>query len=784
MARKIPRLKKRSAIAAKPASRAKERPSSEGTGGEGAQPSVGSKQSFPIVGVGASAGGLEAFTAFLTHLPSDPGMAFVLIQHLDPKQPSQLTDLLSKATKMPVLEVKTDTPVEINHAYVIAPGVCLSISDGHLRAEPRGPGRTLPIDHFLRSLAHDKSSNAVGVVLSGTASDGTLGLKAVKAEGGITFVQDPSSAKFDGMPRSAMAAGVVDFVLAPADIAKRLVQLARHPYVTSKSDQHPDVAPDADFDLNKTFHLLRTITGNDFTHYKHPTLRRRIHRRMVLHAYEKLSDYATYLQENPAEVRALADDLLICVTSFFREPEAFEVLARKVFPAILKNRPPEDAIRIWVPGCATGEEAYSIAICLTEVLESSGANVPIQIFATDVSESVVEKARAGRYGLPALVDISPARLKRFFVKTNSEYEIHKSIRETCIFAKQNIAKDPPFHNLDLISCCNVLIYFGTVLQRKALSIFHYALRPNGFLMLGPSESLGALPNAFLPVDKKVKLYSKRVGGHPINVQFAANEPLAVKEPGETVGENFRVALDVQKTAERMLLAQYAPAGVIIDDALNIVHVRGDTGPYLQLAPGEPTYSLLRMAREGLVVGLRTAFLKAKQKKTAITQQVRVKQDGQFREVNLKVIPINGTVRDAAIHFMILFEDAQPSAPASGAEAALSDRKTGVKPAEAGPHNGRENSRLRQELAATRDYLQSIIEEQEATTEELKSANEEAQATNEELETSKEELQSANEELNTVNEELKNRNVALVEVNNDLSNVLTSINVPWLWSERI
>ncbi len=777
MAKKMKGQKKHAAIAAKPASQAKGRPGFGGPAGDRAQPSVGSKQSFPIVGAGASAGGLEAFTAFLTHLPPAPGMAFVLIQHLDPKQPSQLTDLLSKATRMPVLEVKTNTPVEINHVYVIAPDVSLSISDGHLRTEPRGPGRTLPIDHFLRSLAHDKGSNAVGIVLSGTASDGTLGLKAVKAEGGITFVQDPSSAKFDGMPRSAVAAGVADFVLAPADIAKRLVHLARHPYITSKPEQHLDVAQDAEFDLNETFHLLRTVTGNDFAHYKPSTIRRRIHRRMVLHAFEKLGDYVTCLRENPAEVRALADDLLICVTAFFREPGAFGVLARKVFPAILKNRAPEDAIRIWVPACATGEEVYSIAICLTEVLESSGANVPIQMFATDVSETALEKARSGRYGLPSLVDISPARLKRFFVKTNGEYQIHKSIRESCIFAKQNITKDPPFHNLDLISCCNVLIYFGTVLQRKALSIFHYALKPNGFLMLGPSESVGALPNAFLPVDKKVRLYSKQLSAHAVNVQFAANESLAAKEPGETAGENFRVAVDIQKAAERMLLSQYAPAGVIVDDALNIVHVRGDTGPYLQLAPGEPSYSLLRMAREGLVVGLRTAFLKAKQKKAAVTQQVRVKQDGQFREVNLKVIPINGAVREAALHFMILFEDLQPSAPASVAGTARGDSKTGAKSAKAGPRNGRESARLRQELASTREYLQSIIEEQEATTEELKSANEEAQASNEELETSKEELQSANEELNTVNEELKNRNVALVEVNSDLSNVLTSINVP-------
>ena len=778
MAKKIHGRAKPSAKKAKPAPRVPKRPVPGATAAGSARPPIDPKQPFPVAGVGASAGGLEAFTAFLSHLPSDPGMSFVLIQHLDPNQPSQLADLLSKSTRMPVQEVTAGAQVEINHVYVIAPGVSLSISDGRLLAEPRGPGRKLPIDSFLRSLAQDKGSNAIGVILSGTASDGTLGLKAVKAEGGITFVQDPSSAKFDGMPRSAVAAGVADFVLTPADIAKRLARLARHPYVVHKHEQHDDAAAQlAEFDLNKALHLLRTVAANDFTHYKHATIRRRIHRRMVLHAYEKLSDYVTYLQENPAEVRALADDLLICVTSFFREPGAYEALARKVFPAILKDRSPEDAIRIWVPGCATGEEAYSVAITLAEVLESSGENLPFQIFATDVSETALEKARSGRYGLPALVDMSPSRLKRFFVKSNGEYQIHKSIRESCIFAKQNIAKDPPFHNLDLISCRNVLIYFGTVLQRKALSIFHYALRPNGFLLLGPSESVNALPDAFLPLDKKVKLYTKQARNH-LNVrQLPAIEPLAAKESGEPPAENIRVALDVQKAAERMLLAQYAPVGVIVDAALNVVHVRGDTGPYLQLASGEPTYNLLRMAREGLVVGLRMAFLRASQTKTTVSQQVRVQYNGQFKDAVLKVIPINGSAGTPAVHFMILFEDVQPAAPAGVAAPPGGEQPAGAKAARVAGVSSRESTRLRQELAATREYLQSIIEEQEASTEELKSANEEAQASNEELETAKEELQSANEELNTVNEELKNRNVALVEANTDLSNVMTSINVP-------
>jgi two-component system CheB/CheR fusion protein len=756
---------------------AKRRREPEGREPEHTESPTSLKKSFPIVGIGASAGGLEAFTAFLKHLPSNPGMAFVLIQHLDPNQPSQLTDLLSKATSMPVAEVKADTSVAVNHVYVMPPGVCLSITDEHLRIEPRGPGRNLPIDFFLRSLATVKSSNAVGIVLSGTASDGTLGLKAVKAEGGVTFVQDPSSAKFDGMPRSAMAAGVVDFVLTPAEIAKRLVQLARHPYVARKPARHDD-AEDVEFDLNRIFHLLRMFSGNDFTHYKPSTIRRRIHRRMVLHGDEKLSDYVTHLQENPAEVRALADDLLICVTSFFREPEAFEALARTVFPSLLKNRSLENPVRIWVPGCATGEETYSIAICLAEVLEASGTNIPIQIFATDVSEAALDKARAGRYGPSVVAEISPDRLRRFFKKADADYQIDKSLREICIFAKQNIAKDPPFRNLDLISCCNVLIYFGSVLQRKALSVFHYALKPNGFLRLGPSESVGALPHGFVSVDATVKLYSKKFDAPPIDVQFGGSESLTGKEPAELTPENVRLTLDVQRTAERMLLAQYVPAGVIIDDALNVVHVRGSTGPYLQLATGEPTYNLLRMAREGLIVGLRTSVLKAKQKKTPVTAQVRVKQNGDFKDVILRVIPLSSVGREVTHHFIVLFEDVKTTAAAGGAKGVRRGKKTeNLEAGAIGARSRHENAQLEQELAATKEYLQSIIEEQEATTEELKSANEEAQASNEELETSKEELQSTNEELNTLNDELKNRNTALAELNNDLSNLLTSINVP-------
>jgi two-component system, chemotaxis family, CheB/CheR fusion protein len=735
-----------------------------------------SSRVFPVVGAGASAGGLEAFTTFLKNLPANSGMAFVLIQHLDPNQHIQLTELLAKATKMPVREVNADMAIKPDHVYVIAPARTLSMSDGRLRVENRPSGRNLPVDHFFRSLAEDRSSKAIGVVLSGTASDGTLGLKAIKAEGGITFAQEPSTAKFDGMPGSAIAAGVVDFVLPPEEIAKRVVRLARHPYVARKPEEESEAAEEAEAALNRVFHILRIVTGNDFTHYKHTTIRRRIQRRMVLHSNTTLDDYVTYLQANPGEVRALADDFLICVTSFFREPECLEALAEKVFPQVLKSKSSRDAIRAWVPGCATGEEAYSLAIGLTEFLERTGANVPIQIFGTDISESSIEKARAAVYTTGALADVSAVRLERFFVKAGGGYQITKSIRESCIFARQNLNQDPPFHNLDFISCCNLLIYFGPVLQKKALATFHYALKQKGFLMLGPSESVSVASRSFSPLDKKLKLYAKEPQSESPNPPFLGSETLSARPLGIESMESGTAALDVQKTAERMLLAQYAPAGVIVDDALKVVHVRGDTGPYLQLAPGEPTYNLLKMAREGLAVGLRTAIIKAKQKKSAVSRQVHMRSGDHLTDVNLQVIPVSGAGHRAALHFLILFEQPTPAMAGASDEAPLKGHGTGA--AKGRDNRGaRENSRLKDELTATKDYLQSIIEEQEASTEELKAANEEAQATNEELETAKEELQSANEELNTVNEELKTRNASLIEANNDLSNVLTNIRVP-------
>jgi two-component system, chemotaxis family, CheB/CheR fusion protein len=736
------------------------------------RPAVGERaesSSPPIVGIGASAGGLEAFTELLSHLPDDTGMAFVLIQHLDPSHESHLTELLSKASKMPVSEVEGETRAEADHVYVIPPRCNLGISGGILHTPPRpSSGRNMPVDTFLRALAADRGSKALGVVLSGTASDGTLGLQAIKAAGGLTFAQDRESAKFDGMPASAIYAGVVDFVLPPAGIALQLAAIARDSRDSSlQIEPRTAVEPSEDAELKKILRLLRSATGVDFTHYKHSTLKRRIKRRMAIRGFEKLEDYTRDLEGNREEAKALCDDCFITVTQFFREPAVFEQLKQRVFPALVENRGPEDPIRIWAPGCATGEEAYSIAICLMEFLEETGKSLPIEIFGTDISETAIEKARAGIYVGAALAHVSPQRLARFFTRSERGYQVAKIVRDVCVFARQNVAQDPPFSRLDLISCCNLLIYLGVVLQRKVLSILHYALKPTGFLVLGPSESIGTLSDSFHQVDKTHKIYSTLpAAGTPAPLS-GEGEGLRAEVPRVDLREKTdesRAGQDVRSEADRLTLAEYGPPGVVIDDDMNIIQVRGRTAPYLELSPGEPTHNLLKLAREDLIVGLGKAIRAARLKKsTAKEEGFRIEGDGRLSEVVIKVIPM-GSPSAKEPYFLVLFEE--------------TERNNG--PAETNKRSAAEDrgsARLRRELAATKDYLRSIIDDKATTLEELRAANEEAQAGNEELETAQEELESANEELNTLNEDLKISNAELNQVNRDLTNLLESISIP-------
>ena len=732
-------------------------------------------KAFPIVGVGASAGGLEAFSQLLEHLPSTTGMAFVLIQHLDPTHASQLPEILARKSPMPVREVRGDTIVEPDHVYITPASNNLRIESGVLRAvsRPTAAGvRNMAIDDFLESLAKDCGHLAFGIILSGTASDGTLGLKAIKAEGGITLAQEPGSAKFDGMPSSAIAAGGVDFVLTPEAIAKQLVSLASHPYLNQHpaTEPHEEITPPAGGDLSPIFAVLRTATGIDFTYYKHNTIQRRIERRMALHGIESLKDYARKLRHDSAEAKILAQEFLINVTAFFREPETYKTLKDVVFPALLEHRSPDDPIRVWIPGCSTGEEAYSIAIVLTEFLEEHGASCGIQIFATDLSDSVIERARSGVYLENAVSGVSAERLRRFFISRDRVYQINQSIRGACVFAKQDLTKDPPFSKIDLVSCCNLLTYLGPILQKRAISLFHYALKPSGFLVLGSSESIGSYADSFQTVDRKQRIYSKKLSSGPLTLDLSrgGGGPAARAESASSEGAG--VVKNVQKYVDRMLLAEYSPPGVIADDTLHVIQVRGDTGSYLQLPPGDPTTDLTRLVRPGLLAPLKAAIRKARHDKAPVIETgLSVRDNGQTRDVDLRVLPIrdpNGKEQC----WLILFEESPR-------------RKAGArgkgKPAVM-PKSNRDHDtilHLEQELRATRDYLQSTIESQEAATEELRSANEEAQATNEELDTAKEELQASNEELNTVNDELRARNLEQGALNSDLRKLLESINVP-------
>ena len=751
-------------------------------------------KSFMIVGIGASAGGLEAFVQLLRNLPADTGMAFILVQHLDPKHESVLTELLSRRTNIPVNEVKDGMAVEPDHVYVMPPNTDMTILDGVLGLKPRTEvrGHHMPVDHFFHSLAEDQKENAIGVILSGTASDGALGLRAIKAEGGITFAQDEKSAKYGGMPHSAVVAGAVDLVLPPEGIATELVRISRHPYpraylprravTLAKTTEAEDSFLKNGNDLGKILTLLESSSGVNFKYYKPSTLKRRILRRMAICKIKDIKGYGDHLQKNPAELEALYQDVLINVTGFFRDPETFEALKAKVFPEITKNREPQAPIRIWVPGCSTGEEAYSLAISLVEFLGKKATNMPIQVFATDLSDQAINRARSGRYPENIAQSLSPERLERFFVKMDGGYQVNKAIREMCVFARHDLTRDPPFSNLNLISCRNVLIYMGPILQKRAMSVFHYSLKPTGFLLLGKSEAIGRFPDLFASVDRKYRIYSKK----PSSTRLDLDLPGAMSgfKKAEISRETGAAEFDYQKEAERILLSK-APAGVVVDDLLQILHFQGQTGPYLEPAPGDASFNVIKMAREGIRVPLRTAIHEAKKQAAPVRHEgLQVKFNGQFKEINLEVIPLKASHQGEG-HYLILFEDRTASPTREPGTRALSHAggKLRLVQAKRGEGNA-EVARLEGELEATKKHLQSIIEESDTLNEEMRAANEEVlssneelQSLNEELETSKEELESANEELTTLNDELQNRNMTLDQLNNDMINLLTSVNLP-------
>jgi two-component system CheB/CheR fusion protein len=728
---------------------------------------------FPIVGVGASAGGLEAIRQLLAHLPDDTGMAFVLVQHLDPRHESRLADLLAKTTRMPVSNASHGVPVRANHVYVIPPNADIAIAGGVLHVSPREETHRphLPIDYLFRTLAEDQQARAIGVVLSGTGSDGTLGLCEIKAVGGITFAQEERSAKHTGMPHSAIDSGCVDFVMTPEEIAGRLAKLGSHPYLAEK-ELVQAIEDDEERLYKRILAAVRSVTRVDFSQYRDTTIKRRIMRRMALHTQYSLADYAERLEADGSEVDALYHDLLINVTSFFRDPDLFEALKRRVFPEIVKEKSPTAPLRMWVPGCSTGQEAYSLAITLLEFLDDFPVRPPIQIFATDLSDPTsLDKARAGVYPETIEADVSPDRLHRFFKREDHLYRIDKSIRDMCVFARQNVTSDPPFSHLDLISCRNVLIYLATPLQKRVLPAFHYALNAPGFLVLGTAETVGENADLFELLDRSNKIYAKKATASrpPLyfpNVDFKSIAAAATRLPGAPPP----APADFGREADRILLGRFAPPGVLINENLDIIQFRGRTSAFLESPAGEPTTNLLKMAREGLFLELRSAIAEAiKQERPTRRDGVRVRVDGSIRDVNLEVVPVTPPGGRAPC-LLVLFHDPAPAPASSGLPNETLD--------------DREEFQLRRELAATKEYLQSLVAQQDASNEELRSANEEIlssneelQSTNEELETAKEELQSTNEELTTVNEQLQSRNVELSQAYSDLTNLLSSIKIP-------
>jgi two-component system CheB/CheR fusion protein len=734
---------------------------------------------FLVVGVGASAGGLEAYTELLEAMPAEPGLALIVVSHLDPDHKSHLPEILTRVSKMPVREVKEGMRVDVDHVYVIPPATVVALTDGHLTLTPRGPRAVphMPIDHLFRSLAHIQKSRAVGVVLSGNGSDGAIALHTIKAVGGVTFAQDEKTAKHPSMPRAATLDGNVDHVLRPRDIAQELTRIARHAY-TRHVEPPPPAPPETD-PVADIIDLLRSRTNVDFTHYKQTTIRRRILRRMALRNLNEPRDYLEVLKADAAEVQNLFQDFLIRVTQFFRDPEAFTALKEKVFPALINDRPPGSVVRIWVAGCSTGEEVYSLAICLLEYLDTRHEAPAIKILATDLNEATLEKARAGVYLDNIEIDVSPERLRRFFVRSEGHYQISKAVRELCVFSRHNLATDPPFSRLDLVCCRNVLIYMDAALQKRVMPLLHYALNPKGFLFLGTSENVGSAADLFEVVDAKHRIFG-RSGTMTLPLEFTPHlSPEGRPRPvGREDGTPLWTALDVQKEADRVLLARYAPVGVVTDETMTVLQFRGRTAPFLEPAPGMASLDLFRMLREGLLAEVRAAVNQAKTDNAVVARDgLTITEGGVTRAVRVEIVPFK--VPPSGIRFfLVLFHDASPGgrAPVSAApEVPPADQKV---------------TQLQQEIGALREYLQSVIEEQESTNEELKSANEEIlsaneelQSTNEELQTAKEEAQSANEELSTVNEELRHRNAELARVNNDLVNLLSGVGLPIVMVSR-
>lgn len=752
---------------------------------------------FPIVGIGASAGGLAAFEAFFSGMPAngEPNMAFVLVQHLAPDHRSILAELVQHYTHLKVFEVEDGMEVKINCAYIIPPNRDMAFLNGTLQLmEPSAPrGHRLPIDFLFHSLAQDQHEHAIGIVLSGTGSDGTLGARAIKSEGGMVMVQSVAASEFDGMPRSAMETGLVDYELHPAEMPAQLMAYVEHAFRRPKG-LNPTQLTLNENSLKKIFVLLRTQTGHDFSQYKPSTICRRIERRMAVHQIDKIESYVKYLQQTPTEIEALFCDLLIGVTNFFRDPDAFAVLEQQIIPKLFEGKQPGSVIRTWSTGCSTGEEAYSIAILLQERLETLKQNFKVQVFATDIDSRAIATARAGVYPASIADDITPERLARFFTAEpdSSAYRIHKNIRDMLVFSEHNLIKDPPFSKLDFISCRNLLIYMGSELQKRVITLFHYALNPSGIIFLGTSETVGELANLFVALDRKAKMYQRKEDFQgakraalnrflpPPSTTHRTSLPSALKT-GDSKTPNL-AKLSLRELTERTLLQCLDPACALVNSQGDILYLHGRTGMYLEPTPGEAGINnILKMAREGLKRTLTTHLHKAASSKEPLNlHNIRVKTNGHYTLVHVTICPVSvnsATVLESPLFLIILAEagtlDTHLLATAPLMLSADGSNKEAIA----------QIAELNEQLQAKEEYLHAANEELETSNEELKSSNEEMQSineelqsTNEELETSKEELQSINEELTTVNTELQTKISDLSRANNDMNNLLAGTGI--------